>query len=106
MTIVVALLAMMLAAASPAFAHTLATDEGDGVRSVAVAQDISGALGDVDRSQFGPPAFCCPTSWAHVLVLEDRWPSGNAISPLRKTWPLATGRTTVCEPRPLRCASP
>jgi Tfp pilus assembly protein FimT len=53
MTIVVALLAMMLAAASPAFAHTLATDEGDGVRSVAVAQDISGALGDVDRSQFG-----------------------------------------------------
>jgi hypothetical protein len=53
MTIVVAMLAMMLAAASPTFAHTLATDEGDGVRSVAVAQDISGALGDVDRSQFG-----------------------------------------------------
>ncbi len=45
--------ALMLAATTPAFANTLAINEGDDTEFNAVAQNISGGFGDVDQSQFG-----------------------------------------------------
>ncbi len=47
------MLAMLLAMAAPAFAQTVAINEGDDVQFNAVAQNISGGFGDVDQSQFG-----------------------------------------------------
>ena len=45
--------ALLMTATSPAFADTLAINEGDDVEFNAVAQNISGGFGDVDQSQFG-----------------------------------------------------
>ena len=45
--------ALMLAATTPAFANTLAINEGDDTEFNAVAQNISGGFGDIDQSQFG-----------------------------------------------------
>src|SRR5918998_1018397 len=48
-----AMLAMVLAAAAPAFAQTLAIDEGDDVEYNAVCQNILGAVGDITNTQDG-----------------------------------------------------
>jgi LPXTG-motif cell wall-anchored protein len=48
-----AMLAMVLAAAAPAFAQTLAIDEGDDVEYNAVCQNILGAVGDIEQEQEG-----------------------------------------------------
>ncbi len=48
-----AMLAMVLAAAAPAFAQTLAVDEGDDVEYNAVCQNIVGAYGDITNTQDG-----------------------------------------------------
>ncbi len=45
--------ALLMTATSPAFAHTLAIDDGDDVEFNAVAQNISGGFDDVEQSQFG-----------------------------------------------------
>ena len=45
--------ALLMAAASPAFADTLAVNDGDDAEFDAVAQNISGGFGDVDQSQLG-----------------------------------------------------
>lgn len=51
--VVVAMLAVMLGASSPAFAQAVAIDEGDDVEFNAVAQNITGGFGDVTQSQSG-----------------------------------------------------
>src|SRR3712207_1289879 len=51
--LLVAMLAMVLAAAAPAFAQTLAVDEGDDVEYNAVCQNILGAVGDITNTQVG-----------------------------------------------------
>jgi LPXTG-motif cell wall-anchored protein len=48
-----AMLAMVLAAAAPAFAQTLAIDEGDDVEYNAVCQNILGSVGDIEQEQEG-----------------------------------------------------
>jgi hypothetical protein len=48
-----AMLAMVLAAAAPAFAQTLAVDEGDDTEYNAVCQNIVGAVGDITQDQDG-----------------------------------------------------
>jgi len=48
-----AMLAMVLAAAAPAFAQTLAVDEGDDTEYNAVCQNIIGAMGDINQGQGG-----------------------------------------------------
>jgi len=45
--------ALLMTATSPAFAYTLAIDDGDDVEFNAIAQNISGGFGDVEQSQFG-----------------------------------------------------
>ncbi len=45
--------ALLMTATTPAFANTLAINEGDDTEFNAVAQNISGGFGDVDQSQFG-----------------------------------------------------
>jgi hypothetical protein len=47
------MLAMMLAAASPAFAQVVAIDEGDDTEFNAVGQNVVGPVGDVTQDQFG-----------------------------------------------------
>ena len=51
--LMVAMLAMMLAMAAPAFAQTVAIDEGDDVEFNAGAQNIIGEVGDINQSQYG-----------------------------------------------------
>ena len=51
--LVVAMLAMMLAMAAPAFAQTIAIDEGDDVEFNAGAQNIIGSVGDISNTQTG-----------------------------------------------------
>ena len=48
-----AMLAMVLAAAAPAFAQAVAIDEGDDVEYNAVCQNILGAVGDITQDQVG-----------------------------------------------------
>ena len=48
-----AMLAMVLAAAAPAFAQAVAIDEGDDVEYNAVCQNILGAVGDITSAQDG-----------------------------------------------------
>ena len=48
-----AMLAMMLAMAAPAFAQTVAIDEGDDVEYNAGAQNIIGSVGDITNTQTG-----------------------------------------------------
>ena len=48
-----AMLAMVLAAAAPAFAQAVAIDEGDDVEYNAVCQNILGAVGDITNAQDG-----------------------------------------------------
>ena len=48
-----AMLAMVLAAAAPAFAQAVAIDEGDDVEYNAVCQNILGAVGDITQDQTG-----------------------------------------------------
>ncbi len=51
--LMVAMLAMMLAMAAPAFAQTVAIDEGNDVEFNAGAQNIIGEVGDINQSQYG-----------------------------------------------------
>jgi membrane protein implicated in regulation of membrane protease activity len=51
--VLVAMLAMMLAMAAPAFAQSLAIDEGDDVEYNAGAQNIIGSVGDITNTQTG-----------------------------------------------------
>jgi hypothetical protein len=51
--VLVAMLAMMLAMAAPAFAQTIAIDEGDDVEYNAGAQNIIGSVGDISNTQTG-----------------------------------------------------
>ncbi len=51
--LMVAMLAMMLAMAAPAFAQTVAIDEGDDVEFNAGAQNIIGSVGDITNTQTG-----------------------------------------------------
>src|SRR4028119_2043105 len=48
-----AMLAMVLAAAAPAFAQAVAIDEGDDVEYNAVCQNIIGSIGDINQGQSG-----------------------------------------------------
>src|SRR5918998_2912609 len=48
-----AMLAMVLAAAAPAFAQAVAIDEGDDVEYNAVCQNILGSVGDITNTQDG-----------------------------------------------------
>jgi hypothetical protein len=48
-----AMLAMVLAAAAPAFAQAVAIDEGDDVEYNAVCQNIIGSIGDINQDQSG-----------------------------------------------------
>jgi len=48
-----AMLAMVLAAAAPAFAQAVAIDEGDDVEYNAVCQNILGGVGDITQGQGG-----------------------------------------------------
>ena len=50
---VAATAALLMTATSPAFAYTLAIDDGDDAEFNAIAQNISGGFGDVEQSQFG-----------------------------------------------------
>jgi len=45
--------ALMLVAASPAFAQAMAIDEGDDTEFNAVAQNLIGPVGDVTQTQVG-----------------------------------------------------
>jgi hypothetical protein len=45
--------ALMLVAASPAFAQAVAIDEGDDVEFNAVAQNLIGSVGDITQTQVG-----------------------------------------------------
>ena len=45
--------ALMLVAASPAFAQAVAIDEGDDVEFNAVGQNLIGSVGDVTQTQVG-----------------------------------------------------
>jgi membrane protein implicated in regulation of membrane protease activity len=51
--LMVAMLAMMLAMAAPAFAQTIAVDEGDDVEYNAGAQNLIGSVGDITNTQTG-----------------------------------------------------
>ena len=51
--VLVAMLAMMLAMAAPAFAQVEAIDEGDDVEFNAGAQNIIGSVGDITQTQTG-----------------------------------------------------
>ncbi len=51
--LVVAMLAMMLAMAAPAFAQATAIDQGDDVEFNAGAQNIIGSVGDITQTQVG-----------------------------------------------------
>jgi hypothetical protein len=51
--VLVTVLAMMLAMAAPAFAQTIAIDEGDDVEFNAGAQNIIGSVGDISNTQTG-----------------------------------------------------
>ena len=51
--VLAAMLAMMLAMAAPAFAQTIAIDEGDDVEYNAGAQNIIGSVGDITNTQTG-----------------------------------------------------
>ena len=51
--VLAAMLAMVLAAAAPAFAQTVAIDEGDDVEFNAVGQNLVGSVGDVNQFQAG-----------------------------------------------------
>jgi hypothetical protein len=51
--VLAAMLALMLAAASPAFAQTVAIDEGDDTEFNAVGQNLTGPVGDVTQFQAG-----------------------------------------------------
>jgi hypothetical protein len=48
-----AMLAMVLAAAAPAFGQAVAIDEGDDVEYNAVCQNIIGGFGDITQAQYG-----------------------------------------------------
>ncbi len=49
--VLAAMLAMMLAAASPAFAQDITITQGDEVEFNAVAQNIIGSVGDISQTQ-------------------------------------------------------
>ena len=51
--LLVAMMAMMLAMAAPAFADTVAIDEGDDIEFNAGAQNIVGSVGDINQAQYG-----------------------------------------------------
>jgi hypothetical protein len=51
--LMVAMLAMMLAMAAPAFAQATAIDEGDDVEFNAGAQNLIGSVGDITNTQTG-----------------------------------------------------
>ena len=51
--VLAAMVAMMLALASPAFAQAVAIDEGDDVEFNAVAQNLIGSVGDINQFQAG-----------------------------------------------------
>ncbi len=51
--VLAAMLAMMLAMAAPAFAQTIAIDEGDDVEYNAGAQNIIGSVGNITNTQSG-----------------------------------------------------
>ncbi len=68
-----AMLAMVLAAAAPAFAQTLAIDEGDDVEYNAVCQNILGAIGDITQAQYGDAdAIATDDSAAAAEVAQEQ----------------------------------
>ncbi len=68
-----AMLAMVLAAAAPAFAQTLAIDEGDDTEYNAVCQNILGAVGDITNTQGGDAdAIATDDSAAAAEVAQEQ----------------------------------
>jgi hypothetical protein len=68
-----AMLAMVLAAAAPAFGQAVAIDEGDDVEYNAVCQNIIGAFGDITQAQYGDAdAIAVDDSAAAAEVAQEQ----------------------------------
>ncbi len=68
-----AMLAMVLAAAAPAFAQATAIDEGDDTEYNAVCQNIVGAYGDITNTQDGDAdAIATDDSAAAAEVAQEQ----------------------------------
>ena len=68
-----AMLAMVLAAAAPAFAQATAIDEGDDTEYNAVCQNIIGAMGDINQGQGGDAdAIATEDSAAAAEVAQEQ----------------------------------
>src|SRR4028118_377348 len=68
-----AMLAMVLAAAAPAFAQAVAIDEGDDVEYTAVCQNIIGSIGDINQDQSGEAnAVATDDSEAAAAVAQEQ----------------------------------
>src|ERR687894_20889 len=68
-----AMLAMVLAAAAPAFAQAVAIDEGDDVEYNAVCQNILGSVGDITNTQDGDAdAIATDDSAAAAEVAQEQ----------------------------------
>jgi hypothetical protein len=78
LVLIVAMLAMMLTMAAPAFAQTVAIDEGDDVEFNAGAQNIIGEVGDINQSQYGEAEAQAEDDSAAASVDQSQ---GITISP-------------------------
>lgn len=75
--VLAAMLAMMLAVAAPAFAQTIAIDDGDDVEFNGVGQNIIGSVGDIDT---GNTATANSTANANASASGDSAAAAEANS--------------------------
>ena len=76
-----AMLAMVLAAAAPAFAQATAIDEGDDTEYNAVCQNIIGAMGDITQGQGGDAdAVATDDSEAVAEVAQEQGVTVNQVN--------------------------
>ncbi|MGH3144434.1 MAG: hypothetical protein ACRDTR_01390 [Rubrobacter sp.] len=75
--VLVAMLALMMAVAAPAFAQTVAIDEGDDVEFNGVGQNIIGSIGDINT---GNAAVANSTANANASASGDSAAAAEANS--------------------------
>src|ERR671914_522564 len=90
-----AMLAMVLAAAAPAFGQAIAIDEGDDVEYNAVCQNIIGAFGDITQTQDGDAdAVAVDDSAAAAEVAQEQGVSIAQVNECLNNFATATATAT------------
>jgi cytoskeletal protein RodZ len=91
-----AMLAMVLAAAAPALAQTVAIDEGDDVEYNAVCQNIIGAFGDITQTQDGDAdAVAVDESAAAAEVAQEQGVSIAQVNECLNNFATASATATA-----------